>query len=176
MNALSGKPVGLNPLMARLIEDVTRAADRPLADRDGAVAAALAPYLGDPALLAGRSCPCGAEKYTRHLLHADPVRGFAMVAIAWAPGQMSPVHGHLTWCAFGIHAGWLTETFFRPEGDTARPTACCPRRPGDISHAPADPAAIHRIANLGTADAVSIHVYGVDYDRFGDGVNRVWAA
>jgi predicted metal-dependent enzyme (double-stranded beta helix superfamily) len=86
------------------------------------------------------------------------------------------VHGHHTWCAFGVQHGWLTETFFRPDGATARPTSCLCRRPGDVGHAAADPAAIHRIANLGTEPAFSLHVYGVPYDRFAQGVNAIWAA
>jgi predicted metal-dependent enzyme (double-stranded beta helix superfamily) len=94
---------------------------------------------------------------------------------------MSPVHGHRTWCALGIVNGLLTETFFCREaqagkGDIVRPVTCVARRPGDVSHAPASPDAIHRLANLGTEEAVSIHVYGVSYDDFGDGVNHVWAA
>ena len=49
------------------------------------------------------------------------------------------------------------------------------RRPGETSHGPADPKLVHRLANLGCRDALSIHVYGVSFDRFGDGVNLVYA-
>ncbi|MCW3473990.1 cysteine dioxygenase family protein [Limobrevibacterium gyesilva] len=174
MNALA--PIAVPTPLARLLADVADAARVPLAARDRAMAAALAPYLGDPGLLEGRDCPCNPDRYTRHLLHNDPASGYAVVAIVWAPGQMSPVHGHRTWCAFGVQRGWLTETFFRPDGDIALPTTCLARRPGDVCHAPADPRAIHRLANLGTQEAVSVHVYGVAFDRFGDGVNHVWAA
>ncbi len=159
-----------------LLADIAEAARSPLAMRDRRMAAALVPHLGDPALLAGIDCPCNPERYARHLLHNDPEAGYAAVVIAWAPGQMSPVHGHHTWCAFGVQRGWLTETFFRPEGELARPTGCVTRRPGDVGHAGADPAAIHRIANLGTEPAYSLHVYGVPFERFGQGVNAVWAA
>ena len=98
-----------------------------------------------------------------------------MVAIVWTPGQMSPVHGHRTWCALGVHRGWLAETFFTHDGETTLPSGCIPRGPGATSHANADLSAIHRIANLGTQEAVSIHVYGVSFERFGDGVNEVYA-
>jgi 3-mercaptopropionate dioxygenase len=47
---------------------------------------------------------------------------------------------------------------------------------GDASHAVAAPDVIHRLANLGTETAVSIHVYGARYDRLGEQVNHVWAA
>jgi predicted metal-dependent enzyme (double-stranded beta helix superfamily) len=47
-------------------------------------------------------------------------------------------------------------------------------REGALSHAPAG-GAIHRVANLGTEIAISIHVYGVPYDRLGHDVNDVRA-
>jgi predicted metal-dependent enzyme (double-stranded beta helix superfamily) len=170
-----------NALLDHMLRDVAVAATAPLAERDRIMAAALAPHLSRPALLAGVPCPCNPARYTRHLLHADPMGGYAVVAIAWRPGQMSPVHGHRTWCALGVVSGLLTETSFQVEdapgsGEVARPVTCLARRPGDVSHAPASPHAIHRLANLGTEEAVSIHVYGVSYDDFGDGVNHVWAA
>ncbi|MDE2197606.1 MAG: cysteine dioxygenase family protein [Rhodospirillales bacterium] len=158
----------------RLLADVATAAAAPLPGREALVAAAIAPYLADPDLLADRACPGDPARYTRHLLHNDS-KGYAVVAIVWSPGQMSPVHGHRTWCALGVQRGLLTETFFRAEGDVALPTTCLARRAGDTSHAPADRLAIHRLANLGTQEAVSLHVYGVAFDRFGDGVNHIWA-
>lgn len=165
-----------HPAISRLLADIDAAAHTEASARDRRMAAAIAPHLGDPGLLSGLDCPCRPDRYTRHLLHDDPGAGYAAVIIAWAPGQMSPVHGHHTWCAFGVLRGWLTETFFRPEDGMARPTGCLARRPGDVGHAGADPAAIHRIANLGTEPAWSLHVYGVAFERFGQGVNAVWAA
>ena len=163
------------PALRRLLNDIASAAAAPCEERERHMAAAIAPHIGNPDLLAGLECPCCPDRYTRHLLHNDPLAGYAAVIIAWAPGQMSPVHGHHTWCAFGVQQGWLAETFFRQDGESARPTTCIPRRPGDVAHAAAHPAAIHRLANLGTETALSLHVYGVSYDRFGQGVNRVWA-
>jgi predicted metal-dependent enzyme (double-stranded beta helix superfamily) len=177
MNAISPvAPRAANLLLHRMLLDVADAARAPIGERDRIMAAALAPHLYQPSLLEGVSCPCDPARYTRHLLHADPDGCYAVVAIAWRPGQMSPVHGHRTWCALGILSGLLTETFFRVEDAGVRPVTCLARRPGDVSHAPASPDAIHRLANLGTQEAVSIHVYGVSYDDFGDGVNHVWAA
>jgi predicted metal-dependent enzyme (double-stranded beta helix superfamily) len=89
---------------------------------------------------------------------------------------MSPVHGHRTWCAFGVHRGCLVESFFRLEGELPVQARCLQRGAGAVSHGPADPASIHRLANLGTGTAVSIHVYGAAFDRLGEAVNRVWAA
>lgn len=183
MNAISRPPQVESPPvtpLAAMLADIARAACADAVTRDAAVAAAIAPHLGHPDLLAGRDCPCNPERYSRHLLHNDPEGGYAVVAIVWAPGQMSPVHGHRTWCAFGVHRGWLAETYFARDSSVAeaspRPTGCTPRGPGSTSHAPCDPDAIHRLANLGTQESVSVHVYGVAFDRFGDGVNEVYAA
>ena len=70
----------------------------------------------------------------------------------------------------------MTETLFAGDTSDARPLGCSPRRTGDIVHSPADPGKIHRLANLGTTDAISIHVYGASYDRLGHDVNKIWAA
>ncbi len=173
MNAIS-KPILAAPLEAMLAA-IALAARADFSERHLAVAAAIAPYLGTENLLAGRDCPCNPHRYSRHLLHNNEEAGYAVVAIVWTPGQMSPVHGHRTWCALGVHRGWLAETYFTRTGTEILPTRCTQRTPGMTSHATADRDAIHRLANLGTQEAVSIHVYGVAFDDFGDGVNEVYA-
>jgi hypothetical protein len=109
-----------------LLADIRIAARAPLAERDRAVAAAIAPHLDDPKLLADKDCPCCPDRYIRHLL--DEGDGYAVVALVWRPGQMSPVHAHHTWCALGVHSGVLTEHFFAP-GATPQPTAAHLRSP-----------------------------------------------
>jgi 3-mercaptopropionate dioxygenase len=156
-----------------LCAGVAAAVAGPLAGRDHRVGHALEPYLGLPDLLGGSACHCSAERYVRHLLYAAP--DYTILALVWRPRQMSPVHAHQTWCAFGVHRGWMVEAFFSPGSQGAVPRCCVQRRQGDISHAPADPSAVHRLANLGTETAISIHVYGAPFDRLGDQVNQVWA-
>ncbi|CAH0168951.1 cysteine dioxygenase family protein [Roseomonas sp. CECT 9278] len=148
------------------------------ADPAAAVADALGAHAADPLLLLGRDCPCRAETYIRHLLHEDAAQGWAVAALVWRPGQMSPIHAHKAWCAVGVHRGRLTETFYTPGDDPECPvqTGAALRRPGDTSHGPARPDAIHRLANLGTETAVSIHAYGLPYGRFCTDLNRVFAA
>ena len=158
-----------------MLAEVSLAARQPLAERPGAVAAAIGAMLGRPELLEGRDCPCSPASYVRHLLHSDEAGCYAVVALVWRPGQMSPVHAHRTWCAFGVHQGVLTENHYAP-GDPPIPTAAHLRAPGDTAHGPADPGLIHRLANLSCRTAISIHCYGVGFDRFGDGVNEVLAA
>jgi predicted metal-dependent enzyme (double-stranded beta helix superfamily) len=139
------------------------------------VAEAIGAFVGRPELLEGRDCPCCPDRYIRHLLHSDPAGGYAVVALVWRPGQMSPVHAHRTWCAFGVHQGVLTETWYEA-GDPPQPAATKLLAPGATNHGPADPLLIHRLANLSCRTAVSVHCYGVGFDRFGQDVNEVLAA
>ncbi|PZW49152.1 Cysteine dioxygenase type I [Humitalea rosea] len=165
----------LNPSLARLLEGIAEAASAPPATRAEAVARAIAVEAATPGLLDGFACPCRQDRYVRHLLAENTALGYAVVALVWRPGQMSPVHAHQTWCALGVHRGALTETFYTPAEPLPEPRLSVLRRPGDISHGEARPDVIHRIANLGTCDAVSIHCYGVAYERMGSDVNVIFA-
>ncbi len=163
-----------NPLDAMLAE-IARAARGPLEARHAAVADAIGAFVARPELLDGRDCPCCPDRYVRHLLHADDEAGYAVVALVWRPGQMSPVHAHKAWCALGVHQGVLTETYYEP-GEPPQPVSTRLLAPGATSHGPADPRLIHRLANLSCRTAVSIHCYGVGFDRFGADLNQVLAA
>src|SRR3954453_15546782 len=84
-------------MLQQMLQDIDLAAATALAWRHLAVAAALQPYLGHPDLLCGVECPCSSERYVRHLLHAGTQH--TVLALVWRPGQMSPFHGHRSWCA-----------------------------------------------------------------------------
>ena len=157
-----------------MLAEIASAACRPEAERHRAVAEVISAFAGRPALLADQEFRCCPERYVRHLLHADAEGGYAVVALVWRPGQMSPVHAHRTWCAFAVHAGILTETLYTP-GDPPVPDATRLMHPGMLGHGPARPDLIHRLANLSCATAVSIHCYGAAFDRFGMDVNEIHA-
>lgn len=152
----------------RMLAAIAEAARTPLAQRPAAVAQALAAHAAAPDLLAGRDCPCNPDRYVRHLLGEG--EGYAVVALVWRPGQLSPIHAHKTWCALAIHRGTMTEHFFSP-GDPPRPTAARLLAEGDTSHGGADPDLIHRLGNCSAETSVSIHAYGVPYARFADELN-----
>jgi predicted metal-dependent enzyme (double-stranded beta helix superfamily) len=179
LSRLDTTTLGAAPLAA-LVAAIARAAGRAApAARPAAVAEAIAAGIGDPALLAGLDCPCSPDRYMRHRLHDDPAAGYAVVALVWRPGQMSPVHAHRSWCAFGVHRGILTETFYAPpatQEEAPEPSASRLLRPGETCHGAADPRLIHRLANLSCATAVSIHCYGVAFDRMATELNQVLAA
>lgn len=162
--------------LAAMLADIATAAASDLEGRPARVAAAMAPHLASPDLLAGKACPCSPHRYVRHLLHADPAGSYAVVALAWRPGQMSPVHAHRTWCSLGVYRGMLTEGHYTADA-AGQPVqvGSVLRQAGATCHGPADPKLIHRLANLGGCDAISIHVYGAAFERFGDDVNLVYA-
>jgi len=143
-----------------------------------AVAQVLERRVTEPDLLDGIDYPGSPDRYTRHLIYAGP--GFSILALVWRPGQMSPIHGHRSWCALGIRQGKLVETSFLRGGSGgaagSRLTleSCRQLDPGMISHSDGAEDHYHRVANLGVETAVSIHVYGVAFDRLGHGLNRIW--
>jgi predicted metal-dependent enzyme (double-stranded beta helix superfamily) len=153
-----------------MLDAVAAAARSPLEERPARVADALARFAGDPTLLAGLDLPCCGERYIRHLLGEG--EGYGVAALVWRPGQMSPVHAHRTWCAFAVQDGTLTEHFF-DMGEPPQLRHAVIRRPGDTSHGSAGLGAIHRLANCSARRAVSVHVYGVAYEQFGEQVNLV---
>jgi predicted metal-dependent enzyme (double-stranded beta helix superfamily) len=111
--------------------------------------------------------------YMRHLLYVDPDGDFVVTAITWLPGQVSAVHGHHVWCAFGVAEGELTEEAFEATASGGlRPARNVTYRAGEV----AAPCEIHRVSNRGRAPLVSLHLYGVPAERLTTGINRVYAA
>lgn len=129
-----------------------------------------APDLLDAAHRAGSD-----SGYTRHVVHADPLDRFTVLALVWRPGQFSPVHWHHSWCAYAVVSGLLQETCYDWNEASGCATAAMRRErgEGDASFAIAGSTRIHRLGNGGTREAISLHVYGVAAARITTGVNRV---
>ena len=139
------------------------------------MAEGFAAVLGDAGLIPLVARVADPHRYNRHLLHADPLGRFAIVALVWGPGQFSPVHGHHAWCAYGVHAGRLSETGFSYDAvaGVAVPAGRAIRAKGAASFAYAGLTDIHKLGNDGDNEALSIHIYGLDGARVGTHVNRV---
>lgn len=135
-----------------------------LRDAVGANKAWLRPEhrVGDPA------------RYMRHLVYVDPDDEFVITAIAWLPGQKSPVHGHYVWCAYGVAEGELTEEQFRAPGALLEPLGAKTLRAGDLADLDLGGPMYHRVSNRSAALLVSLHVYGVSADRLTTGINRIY--
>lgn len=115
------------------------------------------------------------ETYRSHLLYAEPDGAFSIVALVWRPGQVTPIHDHVTWCVFGVVQGVEYEEVFTLDekneylveaGDNANLT-------GEVSGF-APPGDIHRVRNAGNQTAISIHIYGTDISRIGSSVRRYY--
>jgi len=137
------------------------------------VARALRRHLPSPAVLTPRQRCGDPAGYRSHVLHAEPDGRFSIVALVWLPGQVTPVHDHLTWCVFGVIQGEEREERFALEDGRLRPVGAAVNRRGDVA-ASAPPGDIHRVRNVGEETAISIHVYGTDVRRMGSSVRRVY--
>jgi len=40
-----------------------------------------------------------------HVVHTEPDGSFSVCALVWRPGQVTPIHDHVTWCVFGVLQG-----------------------------------------------------------------------
>lgn len=114
--------------------------------------------------------------YLRHVLYVDPDDQFVISAISWLPGQVSPVHGHHVWCAYGIVEGQLTEEQFRDA--YGKLTLLNTKRygPGDVADHDLEGKGIHRVSNRTRDIIVSLHLYGVSSERLTTGINRIYSS
>jgi predicted metal-dependent enzyme (double-stranded beta helix superfamily) len=113
--------------------------------------------------------------YRCHVLHAEPDGTFSVTAMVWRPGQITPIHDHVTWCVFGVLQGVEYEELFAlaPDGSHLLDVGRNEGRPGDVSGF-APPGDIHRVRNIGDGVAISLHVYGADITRLGSSVRRTY--
>lgn len=112
--------------------------------------------------------------YMRHVLYVDPQDHFVITAITWLPGQVSPVHGHHVWCAYGVAEGELTEERFTENFGSLRPSGLFVYEPGEVAERDLDCKAIHRVSNRSRGTIVSLHLYGVSAERLTTGINRIF--
>ncbi len=113
--------------------------------------------------------------YQCHLLHVEPDGSFSVTAMVWRPGQVTPIHDHVTWCVFGVLQGVEYEELFAlaADGSHLLDIGRNAGQPGDVSGF-APPGDIHRVRNIGDGVAVSLHVYGADLTRLGSSVRRCY--
>jgi 3-mercaptopropionate dioxygenase len=139
------------------------------------VAAALARHLPGPDILTEAERAGDPDDYQCHVLHVEPDGSFSVTALVWRPGQVTPIHDHVTWCVFGIAQGIEYEELFTlaAGGSHLVEAGRNQNKVGAVSGF-APPGDIHRVRNQGAGTAVSIHVYGADITRLGSSVRRVY--
>jgi predicted metal-dependent enzyme (double-stranded beta helix superfamily) len=108
------------------------------------------------------------DDYCAHPLYAEPDGSFSIVALVWRPGQITRIHDHVTWCAFGVLQGVVHEELFDADLNVI---GASDDHVGDVSGF-APPGDIHRVHNTGAETAISVHVYGTDITRLGSSAHR----
>ena len=95
--------------------------------------------------------------------------------MVWQPGQVTPVHDHVTWCVFGVVQGIEYEELYAVSADGSHLTELgrSQNSCGEVSGF-APPGDIHRVANIGSGVAISLHVYGADITRLGSSIRRTY--
>ena len=139
------------------------------------VAQALRAHLPGPEILTAAEREGDPSAYQQHLMHAEPDGSFSVVALVWRPGQITPIHDHVTWCVIGVLQGTEYEELFalREGGTVLEEVGTNAAAPGDVSGF-APPGDIHRVRNRDAGVAISLHVYGADISRLGSSVRRIY--
>jgi predicted metal-dependent enzyme (double-stranded beta helix superfamily) len=173
---LGGAPTDA-PSLAALTTAVRAAVGKHANWRDTAqlVAAALERHLPSPTILTAEQRAGDSETYKSEVLHAERDGSFSIVMLVWLPGQVTPIHDHVTWCVFGVIQGIEWEELFElDEQRTCLVEAGYRLNPtGEVSGF-GPPGDIHRVCNAGDLTAISIHIYGTDVTRIGSSVRRYY--
>jgi predicted metal-dependent enzyme (double-stranded beta helix superfamily) len=137
------------------------------------VARELRAHLPGPGILTAAQREGDRASYVSHLLHAEPDGSFSIVAMVWLPGQVTPIHDHVTWCVFGVLQGVEHEELFTLGGDAQSlvRAGSADNTTGEVSGF-APPGDIHRVRNIGDGVTISLHVYGADISRLGCSIRR----
>jgi len=139
------------------------------------VAEQLRQHLPGPEILTAEERAGDPACYRSHVLHTEPDGSFSVLALVWRPGQITPVHDHVTWCVFGVLQGVEYEELYTlaEDGQALREAGRSQNLAGEVSGF-APPGDIHRVRNCGDTIAISMHVYGADISRLGSSVRRVY--
>ncbi|MBO0826733.1 MAG: cysteine dioxygenase family protein [Streptosporangiales bacterium] len=158
------------------VRGVTRR-DLPVAETAESVGEVLRGHLPTVDVLTEDELAGDPERYCQHVLHIEPDGSFSVVALVWLPGQVTPVHDHVSWCVVGVVQGTESETLYRLGERDGGP---CLVESGRSENPPrsvcafAPPGDIHRVRNIGAGTAVSMHVYGADIGELGSSIRRCY--
>jgi len=139
------------------------------------VAGQLRAHLPGPDILTAAERAGDPDDYRCHVLHVEPDGSFSVTALVWRPGQVTPIHDHVTWCVFGVVQGTEYEELYALSADGSHldEVGRSQNNRGEVSGF-APPGDIHRVRNIGADVAVSLHVYGADITRLGSSVRRTY--
>jgi 3-mercaptopropionate dioxygenase len=141
----------------------------------GRVAAALSHHLPGPDLLSPAQLQGDPAGYQTHVIQVERGGSFSIAVMVWRPGQVTPIHDHVSWCVTGVLQGTEQEEVFAP-GPGGQYLIEITRRqnpPGTVAGF-APPGDLHRVRNCGSGIAVSLHVYGANLAELGSSIRRVY--
>jgi predicted metal-dependent enzyme (double-stranded beta helix superfamily) len=159
-----------------------------LSDREAPkrIAEILPGALATPHLLVPEHRALPPTGYGRHDVFICPNNRFSILAAIWPAGICTPIHDHLTWCAFGVYEGVLHETRYRPAHSNganganekcshAVKTVLIEHKMGVAGYLPPDEPDIHCIHNPTDQTAISIHVYGGNAHELGPNLETIYS-
>jgi predicted metal-dependent enzyme (double-stranded beta helix superfamily) len=137
------------------------------------VADVLGRNLPSPEILTARQRRGDPARYQTHVLHIERDGSFSVVALVWRPGQVTPIHDHVTWCVFGVIQGVEHEELYTLDlgSDSLVESGSSTNHTGEVAGF-APPGDVHRVRNPGPDTAISIHVYGTDIFKLGSSIRR----
>jgi 3-mercaptopropionate dioxygenase len=134
------------------------------------VADELRTHLPSPEVLTAEQRLGSPDTYRGHTLYVEPDGTFSIIGLVWRPGQMTRIHDHVTWCAFGVIQGVEHEDLYDADLNIVGQSD---NHVGEVSGF-APPGDIHRVHNTGDTTAISIHVYGTDITRIDSSARRYY--
>ena len=144
-------------------------------DAAARAATALQATAPSPDVLTAAERQGSADGPAGHLLHVEPDGSFSMIAIVWRPGQWTPIHDHVTWCVFAGLDGEVAEQLYELDAQSATLIDAGRRDcPAGTVRCEVPPGDIHRLGNVRTEPAITLHVYGTDVDRLGTSARRIY--
>jgi 3-mercaptopropionate dioxygenase len=132
-------------------------------------------HLPGPGILTAEELLGDPDGYVCHILHTEPDGSFSVTAMVWRPGQVTPIHDHVTWCVFGVLQGSEHEELYTLSADGSHLLEAGQNEnpAGEVSGF-APPGDIHRVRNSSGLVSVSLHVYGADISRLGSSIRRTY--
>lgn len=128
--------------------------------------------IDDCSWLPEEACKTDQKHYARHSLYHDPKDRFEIIALAWLPGQKTPIHDHDgTWGVEGVVCGRMKVTNFlrisQPAEDIIQLRQCGTMTFGQHSTGQLlPPSDCHILEATGDQTVITIHVYGKQLRQF----------
>jgi predicted metal-dependent enzyme (double-stranded beta helix superfamily) len=134
----------------------------------------LAQLVRDPAFLDSYVLPLLEEArraqdwYVAHRYDGQDGSSYSLQIFVWPPGSRTQIHDHSSWGAYSCVVGSVLEERYERLDDGSRLNHARLKKVWELSWSKEDGAStvlpydegIHRVGNLGTKTAISVHLYG----------------